>query len=296
MNKLSIGQRRLNATDYVLAAFLIIVSLICLSPILHTVAISLSDKTAVEAGKVLFLPVDLSWNAYSKILSDDKFFRAFFISIERVLLGGSLQLMITILMAYPLSLSSREFGGRNVYMWIVVFTMLFSGGLIPWYLVIKSLGMMNSIWALVIPSAVPAFNIILVMNFFRNLPKQLKEAAYIDGAGPWYLMLRIYVPLAVPALATVTLFSIVAHWNDFFQGLILISKPDKYPLQTYIQQLVVQIDWSETDSTLLKEMSEVSNKTLNAAKIFVTMIPVLIVYPILQRYFIHGITLGSVKE
>jgi ABC-type glycerol-3-phosphate transport system permease component len=174
--------------------------------------------------------------------------------------------------------------------------MLFGGGLIPWYLVIKSLGMINSIWALVIPGAVPVFNIILVMNFLRNLPKELKEAAYIDGAGPWYLLLRIYIPLAVPALATVTLFSIVSHWNDFFQGLILMSKPENYPLQTYIQQLVVQIDLNETDSVKLEEMAKLSNKSLNAAKIFVTIIPVLIVYPFLQRYFIHGITLGSVKE
>lgn len=290
------NRKRLSSADYMLAAILVLIALVCVAPIWHTVAVSLSDKSAVEGGTVLFWPVDLTGIAYSKILTDDKFFRAFGISLERVALGGLLQLVVTVLMAFALALNSREFPGRNVYMWILVFSMLFGGGLIPWYLVIKSLGMLNTIWALVVPSAVPAFNIILLMNFFRNLPKELKEAAYIDGAGPWYLMLRIYVPLAVPALATVTLFSVVGHWNDFFQGLILMSKPDRYPLQTYIQQLVVQIDWNHMDSTTTKEMALLSNKSLNAAKIFITMIPVLLVYPFLQRYFIHGITLGSVKE
>ncbi|RAV23140.1 carbohydrate ABC transporter permease [Paenibacillus contaminans] len=296
MHAMNTTKHRLTLADYLLAALLVLITIVCIAPIWHTIAISLSDKSAVEGGKVLFLPVDFTWNAYLKILDDGKFFRAFAISIERVALGAGIQFIITVLMAYPLALNSREFAGRNVYMWIIVFTMLFGGGLIPWYLVIKSLGMINSIWALVIPGAVPVFNIILVMNFLRNLPKELKEAAYIDGAGPWYLLLRIYIPLAVPALATVTLFSIVSHWNDFFQGLILMSKPENYPLQTYIQQLVVQIDLNETDSVKLEELAKLSNKSLNAAKIFVTIIPVLIVYPFLQRYFIHGITLGSVKE
>jgi len=296
MHAMSTKTRKLTKTDYWLAILLVLITLACILPIWHTVVISLSEKSAVEGGKVLFLPVDFTWDAYLKILDDTKFFRAFSVSIERVVLGAGVQFILTVLMAYPMSMSSREFAGRNVYMWFIVFTMLFGGGLIPWYLVIKSLGMINSIWALVIPGAVPVFNVILVMNFMRNLPRELKEASYIDGAGPWQLLLRIYIPVAVPALATVTLFSIVAHWNDFFQGLILMSKPENYPLQTYIQQLVVQINLNETDSEKLAEAAKLSNKSLNAAKIFVTMIPVLIVYPFLQRFFIHGITLGSVKE
>ncbi|RED83354.1 carbohydrate ABC transporter permease [Cohnella sp. LGH] len=296
MQAISTNTRKLTITDYLLATLLVLITLACIAPIWHTVAVSLSDKSAVEGGKVLFVPVDFTWNAYLKILDDAKFFRAFAVSLERVVLGAGIQFLLTVLMAYPLSMNAREFKGRNVYMWFIVFTMLFGGGLIPWYLVVKSLGMLNSIWALVIPGAVPVFNVILVMNFMRNLPKELKEAAYIDGSGPWHLLLRIYIPVAVPALATVTLFSIVAHWNDFFQGLILMSKPENYPLQTYIQQLVVQLDLNETDSDKLEQAAKLSNKSLNAAKIFVTIIPVLLVYPFLQRYFIHGITLGSVKE
>lgn len=287
---------KLSMTDYILISVLITITLLCLAPIWHTVVISFSDKSAVASGRVQFIPIDFNLNSYKKILEDDQFFAAFMISVKRVLLGGGIQFAITILMAYPLALNVSEFRSRNLYMWFIIFTMLFGGGLIPWYLTIKSLGLLNSIWGLVIPGAVPVFNVILLMNFFRAIPKELREAALIDGAGPWYLMLRIYVPLGVPALATVTLFSIVGHWNSFFDGLILMSRPENYPLQTYIQQLVVKINLEEMDSEKLRELGKISDKTLNAAKIVVSMVPILAIYPLLQRYFIHGITLGSVKE
>jgi ABC-type glycerol-3-phosphate transport system permease component len=229
-------------------------------------------------------------------MGDSKFFNSFGISIKRVVLGATLNFVVTVLMAYPLSKSTKSFPARNIFMWILVFTMLFNGGLIPWYQTVKSLGLINSIWALVLGHSVPVFNVILVVNFFRNLPKELEEAALVDGAGPWYMLVKLFIPLAVPVLATVTLFSIVYHWNEFFNGLVLMSKAENYPLQTYIQQLVVIIDATTMDSEQIKKMSELSNQTLNAAKIFIAMIPVLIVYPFLQRFFIHGITLGSVKE
>jgi putative aldouronate transport system permease protein len=282
--------------DIVLIVLLVGVSLLCILPIWYTLAVSLSENSAAAAGQVRLWPVGFNLNSYREIMDDSKFFNSFWISIQRVVLGAIVSFVVTVLMAYPLSKTTKDFRLRNVLMWILVFTMLFNGGLIPWYQTVKALGLINNIWGLVLGHSVPVFNVILVVNYFRNLPKELEEAALVDGAGPWYMLVKLYIPLAVPVLATVTLFSIVYHWNEFFNGLVLMSRADHYPLQTYIQQLVVIIDASTLNTEQLKRMSELSNQTLNAAKIFIAMIPVLIVYPLLQRFFIHGITLGSVKE
>jgi putative aldouronate transport system permease protein len=284
------------AFDAVLIVLLVGISLLCILPIWYTLAVSLSENSAAAAGLVRLWPIGFNLNSYREIMDDSKFFNSFWISIQRVVLGAGVSFIVTVLMAYPLSKTTKDFRLRNVFMWILVFTMLFNGGLIPWYQTVKALGMINNIWGLVLGHSVPVFNVILVVNYFRNLPKELEEAALVDGAGPWYMLVKLYIPLAVPVLATVTLFSIVYHWNEFFNGLVLMSKADHYPLQTYIQQLVVIIDASTLNTEQLKRMSELSNQTLNAAKIFIAMIPVLIVYPLLQRFFIHGITLGSVKE
>lgn len=282
--------------EWSLVAAMLFISFVSLAPVLHTVAISLSDKAAAAGGFVTFWPVNFSLESYRKIVEEPHFINSFMVSVKRVLIGGSLNFVLTILMAYPLSKSAKEFPSRNVYMWFTLFTMLFSGGVIPLYLTVQALGMMNSIWALVLPGAVQVFNVILLMNFFRNMPKELSEAGYIDGANPWYMLIKIFVPLSLPALATVTLFSVVGHWNAFFDGLIFMRSVDNYPLQTYIQQLVVPQEILERDPEQARLMEDVSSKTLNAAKIFVSMIPILVVYPFLQKYFIHGIMLGSVKE
>lgn len=285
--------------DLLILLALVLTALISLYPLWYTIALSVSDQAAANAGKVTVWPVGFNLTSYQIILEDDKFFRAFGVSVKRVVLGGALNFILTVIMAYPLSLENKQFRGRNLYMWYLVFCMLFSGGMIPLYMTITTLGMQNTIWSLVIPGAVPIFNVILIMNFFRSLPKELNEAAVVDGAGPWYTLMRIYIPLSLPAMATVTLFSIVGHWNSFFDGLIYMSKPENYPLQTYIQQLVVSISpeaMSNLTSDQLIQLMKASDKTLNAAKLMVAMIPILLIYPFLQRYFVHGIVLGSVKE
>jgi len=282
------------ASGFILA-LLGLAALLCMAPIVNTAAISLSDKAAAAAGWVYFWPVDPTWSSYRTLLSDGQFFASFGISIQRVLLGGAINFVLTVLTAYPLSKETKAFRMRNAIMWFVVFTMLFQGGLIPWYMVIQKLGLMDSIWALVLPGAVPIFNVILLMNFFRSLPKELEEAGVMDGAGPWYMLVRIFLPVSLPALATVTLFTIVGHWNSFFDGLILINSPEKLPLQTYIQTLVVEMsNLNLMNPEDIQRMEEISNRTMNAAKIVVAMIPILLVYPFLQRYFIHGIVM--VKE
>lgn len=282
--------------DLFLIVLLVGIALLCVLPLWYTLAMSLSDNAAASSGQVSFWPVGFNFNSYHEIMGDSKFFNSFWISIQRVVLGASVNFVVIVLLGYPLSKNAKDLPFRNVLMWILVFSMLFNGGLIPWYQTVKSLGLINNIWGLVLGNSVPIFSVILVINYFRNLPKELEEAALVDGAGPWYMLVKIFIPLAVPVLATVTLFSIVYHWNEFFNGLVLMSNADHYPLQTYIQQLVVIVDANTMTAEQIQKMSELSNQTLNSAKIFIAMIPVLVIYPFLQRFFIHGITLGSVKE
>ncbi len=289
----SISDHVIDIISYIVVT---IMAVSCILPILNTVAISFSDKSAAQAGIVNFWPVDFTLSSYQELLRDDLFFTSFRNSVIRVIVGGLINLVLTVLMAYPLSKSKRYFPQRNMYMWFLVFTMLFNGGLIPTYILINNLHMLDTIWALVLPGAVPVFNVIILMNFFKNLPDELDEAARIDGANPWIIMIRIFIPLAVPSIATVTLFSIVNHWNAFFDGIIYINSSSKIPLQTYIQQLVVEIrDTSMLTPEEILRISEVSSRTFNAAKVFVTMVPVLIVYPFLQKYFVTGLVMGSVK-
>ena len=281
--------------DILIYLTVIFMTMCCLFPLLNMVAISFSDKAAASANMVGLVPVDFTTSAYKTLLGESQFWISFWISIKRVFLGTIINMILTILLAYPLSKSKREFKGHDVYMYIVIFAMLFSGGMIPIYLTIKSYGLLNSIWALILPGAVPVFNVILLMNFFKGVPKSLEEAAAIDGASKLTILLKIYLPISMPALATIILFCIVNHWNDFFSGLVYMNKTSMYPLQTYIQQL--SVDMSQiTDPEQLKRFAQVSNKTLDTAKIVVSTIPLLIIYPFLQKYFVSGIVIGAVKE
>ena len=281
--------------DILIYLTVIFMTMCCLFPLLNMVAISFSDKAAASANMVGLVPVDFTTSAYKTLLGESQFWVSFWISIKRVFLGTIINMILTILLAYPLSKSKREFKGHDVYMYIVIFAMLFSGGMIPIYLTIKSYGLLNSIWPLILPGAVPVFNVILLMNFFKGVPKSLEEAAAIDGASKLTILLKIYLPISMPALATIILFCIVNHWNDFFSGLVYMNKTSMYPLQTYIQQL--SVDMSQiTDPEQLKRFAQVSNKTLDAAKIVVSTIPLLIIYPFLQKYFVSGIVIGAVKE
>lgn len=274
-----------------------LIALSCLYPLWYTFCLSISNKSAANAGLVTFYPIGFSLVSYREIVSDIKFFNSFWISIQRTVLGTGISLLVGIMLAYPLSKSKEEFKARDAIMWLLIFCMLFNGGLIPWYITIRNYGLLDTIWALVLAGGLPIFNTILIMNFFRSLPRDIEEAAVIDGAGPWRILFGIVVPCSIPVIATITLFVGVYHWNEFFHGLVLMSDATKYPLQTYIQQLVVSIP---TNTSLTpdqyKRLSELSNQSLNAAKVFIALIPMLIIYPFLQRYFVAGIMLGAVKE
>ena len=283
----------------IIYAIVILLGLICLLPLWNIVAISFSSSEAVAANAVGLTPINFTTKAYTMIMEDGQFWRSFSISIQRVILSLIINMILIVLMAYPLSKSKRNFRGRNIYMNLIIFAMLFNGGMIPTYLVVKNLDLLNTIWSLVLPGAVQIFSIILVMNFFIGVPKSLEEAAIMDGANPWQILIKVYIPISLPALATVALFSIVGNWNDFFSGLIYMTKVSNYPLMTYIQSLSIDIQdilKAGANSSQLENIMEVSNRNLNAAKIVISTIPLLLIYPILQKYFITGIVVGSVKE
>ena len=290
------GYRVFTVFNYV---FIALLALICFLPILNVFAISLSDRTATAAGMVTFWPVNFTFSAYQYVLQDSGFIRSLVVSIIRVVLGGFINLTFTVLCAYPLSKDSSKWKSRTVYVWIFLIASLFSGGLIPTYLVVKSTMLLNSILALVIPGAVPIFNVILVLNFFRGLPKELEEAAVVDGAKPFGILVRIYIPLSMASLATVTLFSVVGHWNAWFDGMIYMMDVSKQPLATFLHNKVVQsglqVMMNTSDISTLEQLLTISDQTTKAAQIFLGMLPILCVYPFLQKYFSKGVIVGSVK-
>ena len=288
-----------NFSYYIIMVILFISAAVCLIPIINTIAISMSDRVSANTGKVTFWPVNFTLAPYRELLRDDQFFRSFGISVIRVIIGLFVNVILCIIMAYPLSKTPKQFRARSVYMWFVIFLLLFNGGLIPTYVLVSNLGMINSIWALVLPGAVPIFSVIVLMNFYKGLPSALEESALVDGAGPWRILLQIYVPLSLPSIAVISLWSVVGHWNDFLGGLIYMTDRTLWPLQTYIQSLGSNIDYQQMRNMNIDEilrMMELSSITFDSAKVIVAMIPVLLVYPFLQRYFVKGIVMGAVKE
>ena len=283
--------------NYIVLTFL---GLICVLPFINLLAISFSNKTAVAANAVTFWPIGFNTAAYSFIMSSSQFLRALWISVQRTVLGVALNLILIVFTAYPLSKSKQEFPLRNVFSWFFVVTILFSGGLIPSYMVVKYTGILNTIWALILPGALNVFNMLVVMNYMRSLPHELEEAAYIDGAGHFQTLFRVILPVCTPTLATVTRFSFVGHWNSWYDGMIYMKTVDKYPLQTYLQTIVINPEAFFRNATnVSQELGNFINlanaRTTNAAQLFLATIPILCIYPFLQKYFTTGLVMGSVK-
>ncbi len=276
--------------------FLILISLTCILPFVHLLAVSFSGATAVAAGEVLFLPVDFTLSSYIFALSG-RFPKALLISLGRVLLGVAVNLTACVLTAYPLSRSISQFRGRNIIAGYFIVTMIINGGLIPTYLVVAKLGLLNSVWALVLPTLLPVNSMLILMNFIRQLPDELEEAAMIDGAGPFRILWSVLLPLLKPALATIALFSIIFHWNDWLGGMIYIKDIRSYPLQTYLQTLLKSMDeiLRTAGNDYVKMISMMNARTGRAAQLFLDALPVILIYPFLQRYFAAGLVIGSVK-
>lgn len=276
-------------------SFTLLLSLACVIPLIHILAVSFSAKSAADANLIGLLPVDFTWEAYKKTINNPTFLNSIWVSIQRTVVGTGLTLFLAFLAAYPLSKESSYFKARTVYSWLFVFTMIFNGGLVPFYIVITKLQLIDSFWVLILPGAVNVYLTILLLNFFRGVPKDLEEAALIDGAGHLRTLFSIYLPVSLPAIATLALFSMVFHWNSWFDGLLYLQDKSDYPLATFLQTVVIQRDMSSM-SFSPHEMELISQKTVNAAQIFIGALPILLVYPFLQKYFVKGLVLGSVKE
>jgi putative aldouronate transport system permease protein len=272
----------------------ILVALLCLAPLLHILAISFSSKDPVISGQVAFFPVKFTLDNYIYVARERAFYTAFGISVVRTLLALIVQLSMTILAAYPISLGVHRFRARSFYTWFFLIAVLFSGGLIPTYLVVLNTGLIDSIWSLILPGAVPLFNVILMQNFMKALPDEIRESASIDGAGQWRILAQIILPLCQVSIATISLFIVVGNWNAWYDGMLYINNNHKFPLQTYLRTVVVKPDLSRvTDVNDLAQL--VASSGADAAKIFLAILPIMLVYPFAQRHFVKGIVLGSVK-
>lgn len=280
---------------FINTVFLISVAIICLAPLIHIFAISLSANEMVTSGKVTFWPKKFTMVGYEYILENKLFWKGMYNSLIRVVLGLAVNLLFTVLAAYPLSKETSRFKQRTFYAWIFFIPMIFGGGLIPTFILVKDLKLMNSIWALILPGAVPIFYILLMLNFFRGLPNEMEEAALIDGASQWRILFTIYIPLSLPALATICVYAILGHWNSWFDGLIYLNDPNKYPVMTYLQTAVISIDFNKLTPEEIQKLSVLGDKTYKAAQIFLGSFPVLVTYPFFQKYFTKGLVLGSVK-
>ena len=275
--------------------FLVLLALMCVLPLVNILAVSLSSNAAATAGLVKLWPVEFTLKSYEYVAKRAAFWRSLGVTLLRCLLGVSLNVLMCILTAYPLSKDNQKLRARTVYTWFFFITMLVNGGLIPQYMTIKSVGILGTIWALVLPGAVPVLSMVLMLNFFRAIPEELEEAAFMDGASHWSILMKIYVPLSKASIATICLFALVYHWNSWFDGIIMMNKPDQYPLQSYLHTIIIQGDTSVNSTTDWQTMALISDRTVKCAQIFLSTLPIVAAYPFLQRYFVKGMVMGSVK-
>jgi putative aldouronate transport system permease protein len=263
-------------------------------PVWFVLISSLSDAHAVAAGQITLWPVGWNLDAYHRVFEDQAVWQAYGNTLFYVVVGTAVNLILTTLGAYPLS--RKNLYGSGLFMKIIVFTMFFSGGLIPYYLNVRNLGLFDTRWALIIPGAISAFNLIVMRTFFQSIPDSLVESAKIDGANDFRVLLRIVLPLSMPVMAVMTLFYAVAHWNSWFNALIYLQDRTLYPLQLILREILTQ---NNTENLTLNvgqsDMQQIS-ETIKYATIVVATVPILLIYPFLQKYFVKGVMIGAIKE
>lgn len=292
--KTSMGRKVFLAVDVIV---ILLLCLICMVPLLNLLAYSFSASQPIIENKVFLWPKEFTLKAYQYVLESKEFWSSVSVSVKRVLLGVPLNTLLTILVAYPLSKDERQFKARKYYVAYMLTVMLFNGGLMPTYYIVSKTKLIDTVWALIIPGAVPIFNCIVLMNFFRGIPSELEESAKLDGASQWQILWRIFIPISKPSLATIILFSLINHWNSWFDGLIYSNHTINYPLQSYLQTLVTSTTeiLAQGDVKAIARLVDINDTNMKAAQIFISVIPLMLIYPFLQKYFTTGLTMGSVK-
>ena len=287
------GSFRDRLESFLIYAGLTIFGLIVVMPFLHTIARSLSAELPILRNEVSIWPVHLTTDAYRRLLRGDYFWRAYKNTLLITTVGTTLQMIITVITAYPLS--RRYLPGRNFLMTLVIIVIIFPPGLIPFYLAVRGFGLIDSYWAMILPYAFSSFNMIVLKSYFQALPTELEESAIIDGANDLQVLWRIMLPLALPVIVTLTLFYMVANWNLFLPAIFFINDGRKQPLQVLLRDLI----WSYqlmTETAPSEELERMAGmEALKASSVILTALPMLAAYPFLQRYFIKGITLGAIK-
>ncbi|GBG11510.1 ABC transporter permease [Paenibacillus agaridevorans] len=274
---------------------LLLTCAVILVPLLHVLAGSLSETNALIHAKVTLWPVGLNFDNYILVFQNTTFWRSFFVTVFITLTGTTINMLLTIFTGYPLSKTFLR--GRKPFLLFIIFTMIFTAPMIPSYLLVKELGLLNSVWALIVPGALAAFNLILCITFFRGLPEELFEAARVDGMNEYRVVAQIAFPLSMPIVVTLALFYAVSHWNNYYSALLYITDPDIRPLQLYLYNLLAQFETSDTLSQMNSMVTyDISPQGLQNATIIVATIPIVIIYPFIQRHFIKGAMIGSLKE
>lgn len=278
--------------DIVVVLICLVAVCICLFPMLYVLATSLSSELAIINRQVFLWPVNFSTEAYSRIFADKSMMNSLGLTVILTLVSAAFSMLMTILCAYPLA--QKNFVGRGFFNTIVIITMYFNAGMIPEYLNIKRLGLLDSFWVMVLPIGISVFNMIILKSFFQSIPDSLHESAELDGASHWVILFRIYLPLSTSALATLTLFYAVSRWNGFQDARIYLSSPSLYPIQFKLYQIVQSLSSVESSMEGVSAV-KVATESMKSASIMFATLPILAVYPWLQRYFVSGVTVGAVK-
>lgn len=290
--KMSIGEKIFTVFNY---SLFVILGIITLFPFLNIIAKSFSSEEAVISGKVNLLPVDFQLGTYKYVLGNRQFLNSFKVSIIVTVLGTFLSLLMTVLAAYPLS--KPRLRGRKIFTIIYIFTMLFSGGLVPTYILMSNLRLINQLPVLILPSLISVYNLLVIKSYFESIPESLEESAKLDGATNTIILFKIILPLSLPVFATIALFYAVGYWNNYFTAMIYITKSSLKPLQLYLKEMLYSA--SDVFLQLNNNIDANMNATpeaIQSASIIVATVPIIVVYPFLQKYFVKGVMVGSVKE